>query len=261
MAADDGTQSFWDHLDTLRTVIVQALAISMSLGVVAFCFKDQLFAVVLAPADSDFITYRVLRTVSSLTGDDMTASDVRLINTGVARQLIIHMRTALAAGALCASPYVVYLLFRFVSPALYDNERRYAVRVAGGGYVMFGVGVLVSYFIVFPLTFRFLGTYQVSADVTNMITLDSYMSTLAVMCTALGIVFEIPVVAWLLAKLGLLTARRMRRYRKHAVVAELCAAAVITPTSDIFTLLLVALPMALLYEASILIVTHADTRQ
>ncbi len=119
---------------------------------------------------------------------------------------------------------------------------------------MFMAGVLVSYFLIFPLTFRFLGTYQVSADIENMISLDSYMSTLAVMSLALGIVFEIPVVAWLFAKLGFVTAAFLRRYRKHAIVAILVVAAVITPTSDVFTLSIVALPMWLLYEASIIII-------
>ena len=118
----------------------------------------------------------------------------------------------------------------------------------------FMAGVLVSYFLIFPLTFRFLGTYQVSADIENMISLDSYMSTLAVMSLALGIVFEIPVVAWLFAKLGFVTAAFLRRYRKHAIVAILVVAAVITPTSDVFTLSIVALPMWLLYEASIIII-------
>ena len=119
---------------------------------------------------------------------------------------------------------------------------------------MFGLGVLVSYFLIFPLTFRFLGTYQVSGEIPNLVTLDSYISVLAVMCLAMGIVFEIPVLSWLFAKLGFLSAGFMQRYRKHAIVIILVVAAIITPTSDIFTLLLVAFPMWVLYEASILIV-------
>lgn len=128
------------------------------------------------------------------------------------------------------------------------------MRVAGGGYAMFVVGVLVSYFLIFPLTFRFLGTYQVSGDVVNLITLDSYISTLVLMCLSMGIVFEIPILSWLFAKLGLLSADFMRSYRKHAIVIILIVAAIITPTSDVFTLSLVALPMWLLYEVSIWIV-------
>lgn len=150
--------------------------------------------------------------------------------------------------------YILYQLFRFISPALYESERRYAVRVAGGGYAMFGIGVLVGYFLIFSLTFRFLGTYQVSAEVDNLITLDSYLSTLAMICFSMGLVFEIPILSWLFAKLGFLSAGLMRRYRKHAVVIILVVAAIITPTSDLFTLLLVSLPMWIFYECSIRIV-------
>ena len=170
------------------------------------------------------------------------------------------MKTALCAGVLCASPYIIYQLFRFVSPALYTNERKYVMRVVGGGYVMFVVGILVSYFLIFPLTFRFLGMYQVSEDVANLITLDSYISTLVLMCLSMGIVFEIPILSWLFAKLGLLSADFMRRYRKHAIVIILVVAAIITPTSDVFTLSLVALPMWLLYEVSIFIDNKTNTR-
>lgn len=215
-----------------------------------------LFAVILAPKETGFITYRLLNEVSGWATDAGGAEFyVKLINTGLAEQFIIHMKTALCTGILCTSPYILYQLFRFVSPALYTNERRYAARVVGGSYVMFMLGGGVSYFLIFPLTFRFLGTYQVSGDVENMITLQSYISTLMVMSLAMGIVFEIPVLSWLFAKLGLLSADFMRRYRKHAIVITLIVAAVITPTSDVFTLSLVALPMWVLYEVSIWIVS------
>lgn len=187
-------------------------------------------------------------------GGTVDPFSVRLINTGLAQQFIIHMKTALCAGVLCASPYILYQLFRLVSLALYNNERRYVMRMVGGGYAMFGLGVLVSYFLIFPLTFRFLGTYQERGEVDNLITLDSYISTLVMMCLAMGIVFEIPMLSWLFAKLGFLSADFMRRYRKHAVVIILVVAAVITPTSDVFTLSLVALPMWILYEIGILII-------
>ena len=120
-----------------------------------------------------------------------------------------------------------------VSPALYANERKYATRVVGSGYLMFVFGVLLSYYLIFPLTFRFLGTYQVSGEVENLITLQSYISTLVMMSLAMGIVFEIPVLSWLFAKLGFLSTSFMRRYRKHAVIIILIVAAIITPTSEI----------------------------
>lgn len=262
MAAQSGKQSFWDHLDALRVAIVKSLLVAIVFGVAAFCFKEELFAVVLAPKEAGFITYRLLASIGRLWAEtEPTDFTVQLINTGLAEQFIIHMKTAMCAGVLCASPYILYQLFRFVSPALYADERKYAVRIVGSGYAMFLLGVLVSYFLIFPLTFRFLGTYQVSDEVANMITLQSYISTLTMMCLAMGIVFEMPVLAWFFAKMGFLSSDFMRRYRKHAVVIILIIAAVITPTSDVFTLSFVALPMWLLYEASIGIVKRAKTNR
>ena len=251
MEASKDKQSFWGHLDVLRAAIVRIVAVAVVFGIAAFCFKEKLFAVVLAPKNDGFITYRLFNRIAAWAGGETGSFTVQLINTGLAQQFIIHMKTALCAGVLCASPYILYQLFRFVSPALYANERKYVVRVVGGGYAMFVFGVLVSYFLIFPLTFRFLGTYQVSGEVANLITLDSYISTLLLMCLSMGIVFEIPILSWLFAKLGFLSADFMRRYRKHAIVIILVVAAIITPTSDVFTLSLVALPMWVLYETSI----------
>lgn len=254
MTVNTDKQSFWEHLDVLRAAIIKIVAVAVVFGIAAFCFKAELFAIVLAPKDDGFITYRLFNRIASWAGGETGSFAVQLINTGLAQQFIIHMKTALCAGVLCTSPYILYQLFRFVSPALYANERKYVVRVVGGGYVMFVVGVLVSYFLIFPLTFRFLGTYQVNGEVANLITLDSYISMLVLMCLSMGIVFEIPILSWLFAKLGFLSADFMRRYRKHAIVIILVVAAIITPTSDVFTLSLVALPMWLLYEVSILLV-------
>lgn len=215
------------------------------LAVVAFMMKEELFSIVLAPRSSDFVTYRIL---------GVDAFSIHLMNTGLTEQFMIHMRTALYAGILLASPYWLYELFRFVSPGLYQNERRYAIWIVGAAYVMFLVGTLVNYFIVFPLTVRFLGTYQVSPDVANMLTLQSYVDTLLGMSLVMGVVFELPVVCGLMGQMGLITSRWMADYRRHAVVAILIVAAIITPTTDVFTLLVVSLPIYLLYEISIQIV-------
>ncbi|MCF0203472.1 MAG: twin-arginine translocase subunit TatC [Bacteroidaceae bacterium] len=247
-------QSFWEHLDELRAVVIRISVVTLVAAVVAFCFKDEMFAIVLSPKDSDFITYRLLRRLALLAGEDLGAFTVPLINTGLAKQFVVHMEVALAAGVIVSSPYILYQLFRFVSPALYANERSYALRVVGWGYVMFIIGVLVSYFVIFPLTFRFLGTYQVSADVDNLISLESYISTLVSLSLCLGIFFEMPVLSWLFARFGLLSAAFMRRYRRHAIVLILVVAAIITPTSDVFTLMAVSLPMWLLYEMSVLVI-------
>ena len=213
-ASESEKQSFWDHLDILRASLVKIAAVTAVFAVVAFFFKEALFSVILAPKDADFITYRWLYFFSGWVTDEQ-AQDfyVKLINTGLAQQFMIHMKVAMCTGVLCASPYILYQLFRFVSPALYANERKYVVGVVGYGYIMFMVGVLISYFLIFPLTFRFLGTYQVSDQVENMISLQSYISTLLMMSLAMGIVFEIPILSWLFAKLGFISADFMRRYR------------------------------------------------
>lgn len=262
MVQSNDKQSFWEHLDVLRGVIMKIAAVTVIFGIIAFAFKETLFAVVLAPKGADFITYRWLSFAGELLpGGEMSDFNVQLINTGLAEQFIIHMKTAMCAGLLCASPYILYQLFRFVSPALYVDERRYAVRIVGWGYVMFLTGVAISYFLIFPLIFRFLGTYQVADDVMNMISLQSYMSTLILMCLAMGIVFEMPLLTWLFAKMGFITSGFLKQYRKHAIIIILIVAAIITPTSDIFTLLLVSLPMWVLYEVSILIIKNRHPKE
>ena len=242
---DDTTATFWDHLDALRTVIIRSLLAVCVAAVAAFLLKEPLFQVVLAPRSSDFFMYRLM---------GVEPFSLHLMNTGLTEQFMIHMKTALYAGLLLASPYVLYQLFRFVSPALYANERRYAVWIVLSAYVMFLLGTAVDYLIIFPLTVRFLGTYQVSADVTNMLTIQSYIDTLIGMSLVMGVVFELPVVCGLLGRMGLLTSGMMTEYRRHAVVAILIVAAIITPTTDVFTLLVVALPIWLLYEASVILV-------
>lgn len=261
MINDGETGTFWDHLDILRNILLKIAGVVVVCGMVAFVFKDILFDIVFAPKNDDFITYKWLNRLGGLFSDHPTEGfDVSLINTGLAQQFMVHMKTAFCFGVLCASPYILYQLFKFVSPALYRNERQYAVQVVSSGYLMFIIGVLVGYLLIFPLTFRFLGTYQVSEEVVNMISLDSYMSTFVMICLAMGIVFELPVISWLCAKMGVLNSFFMKKYRKHSIVAILVVAAVITPTSDVFTLLAVSLPMYMLYEGSILLVGITEKR-
>lgn len=255
MSSEDENLTFWDHLDELRGMLLRIIGITVLFGIGAFFFKDLLFDIILAPTKNDFLTYRLIANLSQYTGAAVDPFSVNLINTSLAQQFIIHMKTSMVAGLFCASPYVLYAILGFLSPALYKSERRYVYTLVGCAYLMFIVGVLLCYFLVFPFTFRFLGTYQVSADVVNMISLDSYMSTFTSMSIMLGVVFEMPVLCWLFAKLGMLKAEFMRNYRKHAIVVILILAAIITPTSDVFTLMLVSVPMWLLYEISIKVVS------
>ena len=241
--------SFWEHLDELRSRLIRMLILLALLTIIAFLLKEQLFNVVLAPRDSNFVTYRLM---------GVSAFSIQLINTGLTEQFMVHMRTAMFTGLLAASPYIIYELFRFVSPGLYDNERRYAFWLVGSAYVMFAIGLLLNYFLIFPLTVRFLGTYQVSADVMNMLTLQSYIDTLIGMSFMMGVLFELPVVCWLMGRIGIINARLMSSYRRHAIVAILIFAAVVTPTTDVFTLFVVALPIWVLYELSILVVRTSN---
>ena len=237
--------TFWDHLDELRSSLLRMLGVTVLFAIIAFVLKDELFAIVLAPRSSDFLTYRLL---------GVEDFQLHLMNTGLTEQFMIHMRTAMYAGLLVASPYILYELFRFVSPGLYQNERRYAVWIVGAAYLMFLIGTLVNYLVVFPFTVRFLGTYQVSPDVANMLTLQSYVDTLLGMSLVMGVVFELPVVCGLMGKMGLISGHLMAQYRRHALVAILIVSAIITPTTDAFTLFVVAVPIYLLYELSIVIV-------
>lgn len=245
--ADEQEMTFWQHLDVLRGSIIRCIVAVVGCGVVAFCLKEPLFRLVFWPTEQGFPLWHIWPMGEAEAG-------IRLINTELAQQFIVHIRMAMLAGLLCVVPYILYELMRFVGPALYPEEKKAALPAVLGGYVMFMAGVVLSYFVIFPLTYRFLGTYQVSGAVSNLISLDSYVSTLMLLSLLMGIIFELPIVCGILARLGLLTAAPMKRYRRHAIVAIVVLAAVITPTGDAFTLSVVSLPIYLLYELSILIV-------
>ncbi len=249
---DELPMTFWDHLDALRSTLIRIIIVTLTAAGVAFCFKDELFDVVLAPASSDFFMFRLM---------GAEPFHLRLINTELTEQFMIHLQVAFMAGILVASPYILYALFRFISPALYDNERHHTTRIVLGAYVMFLIGVAVNYCSIFPVTVNFLGTYQVSTEVETMLSISSYIDTLVMMSLIFGILFEIPIVAWLLARFGLLHSNWMTRYRRHAIVVILVIAAIITPTSDAFTLAIVSLPIWALYEASIYIVKATEKKR
>ena len=241
----DDDLTFWGHVDVLRNCLVRIIVVTVVCGLAAFNFKETLFSIVLAPSKYSFVSYRLFHSAPF---------HINLVNIGLTEQFMIHVKTAFSFGFLIASPYVLYVLYRFIAPALYRREKHYAVRVVLGGYVMFVLGLLVNYFIIFPLTVRFLGTYQVSESVHNMLSLQSYIDTLMMMSIMFGILFEIPIISWLLALFGLLKAEWMQRYWRQALVIIVIIAAIITPTGDAFTLAIVSLHIWLLYELSILIV-------
>jgi sec-independent protein translocase protein TatC len=254
--------NFWGHLDELRKYLIHIAIVCIVFTTAAFIFKNQIFAIIFAPKNPDFLTYtwfEAIRSWLSITAKTVNASNIQLINTELANQFLVHIKASFAVGILFSSPYIIYLLFKFISPALYSNEKKNTAKFVVISYILFVTGVAVSYLIIFPFTFQFLSSYQVSEDVTNLISLESYMQTLFMISIMMGIMFEIPIFCWILAKLGVLQAKLMKQYRRHAIVIIFIVVAIITPTGDAFTLMLTALPMCLLYEISIGVVKKVES--
>lgn len=253
--------TFWDHADALRRVILRAAAVVLVFSVGFFVAMPWIFDnIILAPCHGNFILYRLLERLSASGGwlmPDMSGGDgfnVELINIHLASQFFIHMSTSFWLAVVFSFPIVVYLLWCFVSPGLYDNEKGGAVKAFIWGNIMFYLGVGVGYLLVFPLTLRFLAEYKVSEMIPNQISLDSYMDNFLVLILVMGIVFELPLLAWMLGKAGVLTRGFFGRYRRHAIAGLLILAAVITPTGDPFTLMVVFLPIYGLWELSAFLV-------
>jgi sec-independent protein translocase protein TatC len=252
---EEREMTFWEHLDEFRGVLIRGIIAVFAVTILAFSFKEILFDyIVLAPKNSDFITYRVLCKLGkmlSMNSFCLDTSTIHLINISLAGQFMAHMTTAIIAGLVVASPYIVWELWRFIRPGLTEKERkntRGAVVVISS---LFITGVLFSYFLAVPLMVNFLGNYQVSASVVNQITLDSFTSAVTTMSLLMGLIFEFPVLVVFLTKIGVLTPKFMSKYRKHIIVIILIVAGLITPSPDIFSQLVVAVPLYALYEISV----------
>ena len=259
---DPNAMTFGDHLEELRRMLFRILAVVTVIAIAVFCFKDWTFRILMAPSQWDFITYRYIERFLHWLGSGFTFNEyhINLIATELSSQFMTHVTAALLLGFLGASPYILWELFRFITPALYDNERKYSVRVAIIVYVLFVVGVLMSYFILFPISFRFLGTYSVSEMVESNITLRSYISTFTTLTLIMGLVFQLPVIAFFLGKIGAVQSSFLKRYRKHALVIIMVVAAIITPP-DLMTLVLVTIPLYLLYEVSIRVLKSIEKKK
>jgi len=251
--------TFGGHLEVLRRMLFRILSVAGVIAFVVFCLKDITWDILMAPSEWDFCTYRWIERVIRTVSPDFKFNEfhVDMIATDLSSQFMTHISTAIYLGLLGASPYILYELFRFISPALYENERKYSVQVATIVYALFILGVLMSYFILFPISFRFLGTYSVSAKVVSNITLDSYISTFVTLTLVMGLVFQLPVIAFFLGKLGFINSELLSRYRRHALIIIMLVAAIITPP-DLMTLVLVTIPLYLLYEVSIRVVRAAE---
>lgn len=262
--SNDGLMTFGGHLEVLRRVLFRVLGVSGTATVIVFCLKDITWRMLLAPSEWNFVTYSWIECIAHAVGMDdfvFPRFHVKLIATDLTSQFMTHLTTSVYIGLLIASPYILYELFRFVSPALFENERKYSVRVIASVYMLFIVGVLVSYYVLFPISFRFLGTYSVSDKVESTITIDSYVSTLTTLTLLMGVVFQLPVISFVLGKMGIVNAYMLSKYRKHAFIVILTLAAIITPGQDVLSLTLVSLPLYLLYEVSIFIVGKVGNRR
>ena len=259
---DPNMLTFGGHLEVLRQMLFRIIAVVMVLAVVIFCFKDKTFELLLAPSQWDFVTYRYIEKFMHLLGSNFKFNEyhINMIATELSSQFMTHISTSLYLAMLAASPYILLELFHFITPALYENEKKYSVQVAVTVYLLFIIGVLMSYFVLFPISFRFLGTYQVSGMITPNITLKSYITTFTTLTLVMGLVFQLPVIAFFLGKLKVINAEMLSHYRKYALLVIMLVAAIITPP-DLMTLILVTIPLYLLYEVSILVLKRMEKRK
>jgi sec-independent protein translocase protein TatC len=252
----EGEMTFLQHLEELRWHIIRALVAVVAGAIVAFIFKNIIFDhIILAPNNPDFITNRLLCRLADLVNTPalcINQHPVDLISIKMSGQFTTHINISLVAGLIIAFPYVFWEFWSFFRPALYEKERKYARGAVTMASLLFLTGILFGYFIISPLSINFLGSYRVSDLVTNQINVTSYIGSVTSVALSAGITFELPIVVFFLARIGVITPDFMRRYRKHAIVLVLVVAAVITPP-DVFSLILVTIPLLLLYEVSIFI--------
>lgn len=236
--------TFWDHFDVLRKSIFRIVVVVLAAAIGLFSFKDFLFDdLILAPANEDFFLYKWF-------GADFS---LELVNIEVTAQFMIHMKIAFLCAIVLTFPYVIFKVWQFIAPALYENERKKVRSAFLFASVLFYLGVFIGYTLIFPLMLNFFADYQVSAAVPNMFSLSSYISLLTSMVLTFGIVFEFPTLVVVLSSLGILKKEWMKKYRRHAILAVVILAAIITPSGDPFSLAVVTLPLYLLYEFSVFI--------
>lgn len=252
---EEGEMSFLEHLEVLRWHLIRSAAAIFIVAIAAFIAKGFIFdTLLLGPKKPDFWTYRMLCELSEKfnLSDLLCITEIPfdLINISMAGQFSTHIFVSIIAGVVVAFPYIVFEIWRFIKPGLYNQERKYASGMVFYTSVLFILGVLFGYYIIAPLSVNFLGSYRVSETVLNQIDLNSYFSTIATLVLASGGVFELPVLIYFLTKIGFVTPELLREYRRHAVVGILILAAVITPP-DVSSQVLVFVPLMLLYEISI----------
>ncbi len=261
---ENNEPGFWDHLNELRKYLIRSVIVFLIFFAVAFSFREILFDhFLLALLDPNFITYQWLTDLSAFFGfgsGEAVSIDFILINTQLAGQFMAHITLSALTGFVISMPFIVFQLWLFVKPALYANESRIVKRSALILIFLFLLGSAFAYFIITPLSVVFLGNYTISDSVKNTITLGSYLSVFSSSIFLTGLLFELPVLMSVLAKIGIIGSKMLKQFRKHALVVGLSLSAIITPTTDPFTMILVAIPLYLLYEISIIIVHQQEKR-
>lgn len=252
----DREMSFWEHLEELRWHLVRSLIAIIVLAVIAFLNRSIIFnEIILAPKESTFITNQLLCRLSDFLGVSALCLDnlsLNIINIKMSGQFMMHLYVSIFAGLIVAFPYLVFELWWFIKPALMPKERKHSRGAVVVCSLLFLLGVAFSYFLIVPLTVHFLGTYQVSEFVTNQVSLNSYISTVVSVTFSVGLVFELPVLVYFLTRVGLLSPDYLKRNRKYMIVILLLLSAIITPP-DMFSQILVVIPLMLLYELSIVV--------
>jgi sec-independent protein translocase protein TatC len=250
----ENEMTFLEHLEELRWHIIRALAAVVIFTVLAFIFKHLIFDVILfGPKSPDFFTNKMLCLLAQKLNTPtlcINTTPLELTNLTMSGQFTTHIYISIIAGLILASPFIFYELWSFIAPALRSNERNNSRGAVLAVTFLFLTGVLFGYYLISPLSVNFLATYTISSEVKNMINVSSYFSTVASITLASGLVFELPIIAYFLSKIGILTPSFMRKYRKHAIIVILIIAAIITPP-DVFSQIMVSIPLLLLYEISI----------
>jgi sec-independent protein translocase protein TatC len=253
---NDVELTFWDHLEELRWVLVRSVVAVIGLGVFAFLNKTFIFDhIFLAPRQPDFISNQLLCKLGHWIGSNglcLNQTPMQIVNYNMAGQFNMHFYIAFISGLVIAAPYIFFEFWRFVRPALNTKERKSSRGAVIVCTLLFYLGILFGYFIVLPFTIDFFNTYQVSNQVINTISLSSYINNIISISFSLGIVFEVPIIVYFLTRIGLITPAFMRRSRKIVLVILLTIAAIITPP-DVFSQVMVTIPLVILYELSIFV--------
>lgn len=253
----EGEMSFFEHLEVLRWHIIRSVIAIAVFAILSFTFYDFVFnSIIMGPKNLDFWTYRMMCKVGdllSLDGFCVNRIPFNIINTEMAGQFMLQINSCLLMAVALGFPYLLFEVWLFVKPALTEVEKSSARGFVFYATVLFVIGALFGYYIVVPLSVNFLSNVSLSDEITNQITIDSYLSLIATLTLGCGVVFLLPIVIFILSKLGLMTPAFMRASRRYAVVIILIIAAIITPTADVITLLTVSAPMFLLYELSIMV--------